>query len=198
MWIVKLGGSLAADASLKDWLEVLARHGGGRVIVAPGGGPFAQCVREAQENWGFPDPEAHRMALLGMDQYALMLSGLCPELVPAESLESLYGVLKRAGVAVWLPAAMALEDADIRQNWEVTSDSLAAWVAGRLSAERLLLVKSCSLPRPDPGAAELARLGIVDAAFPAYVHRACFDVTVLHKDERDTMRALLIGGHPIS
>ncbi|MFA7096705.1 MAG: aspartate kinase, partial [Gammaproteobacteria bacterium] len=41
MWIVKLGGSLAQNPALKDWLEVLARDGAGRVVVVPGGGPSA-------------------------------------------------------------------------------------------------------------------------------------------------------------
>ena len=50
------------------------------------------------------------------------------------------------------------------RNWDVTSDSLAAWLAARLGA-RLLLVKRM---RPAPGATlhGLALAGLVDRAFP--------------------------------
>ena len=43
-WVVKLGGSVASSPFLEDWLRTLA-GGGGRLVVIPGGGPFAEAVR---------------------------------------------------------------------------------------------------------------------------------------------------------
>lgn len=192
MWVVKLGGSLAIDPVLRDWLDVLATHGRGRVVIVPGGGPFADQVRDAQESWGFPDDVAHRMALHAMEQFALMLLGLAPRLVPAATEEDVRRVLQTAGVAVWLPVAMTIAEDEIPPSWEVTSDSLAAWLAQRLNAERLILVKSVPLPRPDLEPAELSRLGIVDAAFPEFAARTCVTPLVLSKEDHQTLRAWLV------
>lgn len=192
MWIVKLGGSLAHDGLLPDWLDMLARCGGGRIVIVPGGGPFSDAVREAQETWGFDDLTAHRMALLAMEQYGLMLAGLCPALVPARSQEEIYDTLRNAGVVVWLPAAMAGADGAIAPSWNVTSDSLSAWLARRMSAERLVLIKSCSLPQQELDADELSRLGIVDPAFPEWVRQACFRTFVLSNDQHQMLQLMLL------
>jgi hypothetical protein len=39
-----------------------------------------------------------------------------------------------------------LADDTIPQNWQVTSDSLSAWLANKIGAEQLVLVKSRQLP----------------------------------------------------
>ena len=49
MWIVKLGGSLLGAEELTHWLELLARYSDGKIIIVPGGGIFADAVREAQK-----------------------------------------------------------------------------------------------------------------------------------------------------
>lgn len=193
MWVVKLGGSLAADPLLRDWLDVLAQEGRGRVIVVPGGGPFADRVRDAQSHWRFDEGAAHRMAILAMEQYALMLAAIEPRLLPASRPEALYAVLKREQVAVWLPAAMLARAEEIPPGWDVSSDSLAAWFAGRMSARQLVLVKSCELPGQDASAEELSRLGIVDPAFPDYIRRGCFTTYALNRNAYPALRAMLRG-----
>ncbi|GIX29290.1 MAG: hypothetical protein KatS3mg123_3171 [Burkholderiales bacterium] len=193
MWVVKLGGSLAGEAVLRDWLETLARYGGGQVIIVPGGGPFADRVREAQEAWRFDDGIAHRMALLGMEQYGLMLAGICPDLVPAGSREELVGALRSGRVAVWLPARMALAAEEIPASWDVTSDSLAAWLAHYVSAERLVLVKPFAPAQAEIAAEEMSRSGLVDPSFPAFVRSGCFQTLVLAKQQHETLGQLLLG-----
>ena len=49
-------------------------------------------------------------------------------------------------------------------TWDVTSDSIAAWVAIQLRASQLILLKSCSVPVAT--VSELARQGIVDSYLP--------------------------------
>ena len=68
MWIVKLGGSLGRDPVLKEWLDTLVALGSGRVVIVPGGGGFAEEVRDQQELWRFDDLAAHNMAVLAMAQ----------------------------------------------------------------------------------------------------------------------------------
>ena len=45
MWVVKIGGSLSHDSALREWLTLLWEVGGGRVVIVPVGGDFADAVR---------------------------------------------------------------------------------------------------------------------------------------------------------
>jgi aspartokinase-like uncharacterized kinase len=145
--------------------------GGGAVVIVPGGGPFADQVRALQKRQRFDDAAAHHMALLAMEQYGRMLAALEPRLLPAASRAEV-GRARRAGrAAVWMPTRMVLADPAIAASWDITSDSLAAWLAGKLGAARLVLVKSVAVTN-GATAADLARRGIVDPAFPAYLGRS--------------------------
>ena len=137
LWVVKLGGSLAASIHLTSWLEALSQT---NVIIVPGGGSFADAVRKAQQCWHFDDRTAHDMAILAMEQYGRMLVGLCPKLLATLNLEDLSQPM--GGAKVWLPRPEVLDEAGVPATWDITSDSLAAWLAGKMSAKHLLLVKS--------------------------------------------------------
>jgi 5-(aminomethyl)-3-furanmethanol phosphate kinase len=170
--IVKLGGSLAAAGTLRIWLDTVVAQGSGRCVIVPGGGDFADAVRAAQQRLGFSDRTAHRMALLAMQQYALLLAELAPALRPCEDGAQITAALAAGGIALWLPSRMVEADRAIAESWDVTSDSLAAWLAHRVGAARLVLVKSAPAPSPPLSPERLAALGLVDAAFPAYAARA--------------------------
>ena len=167
MIVLKLGGSLANSGRLTACLAALAGSRGD-VIVVPGGGVFADAVRESQPRLGFSDRAAHHMALLAMEQYALVLVDRLPRLRPCRSLEEMRLAGQACDPAIWLPTTLALADPTIPQSWDVTADSLAAWLARRLGAERLILVKSVAAPRPFDVDA-LAKSGLVDMAFPSFL-----------------------------
>jgi dihydroneopterin aldolase len=189
MVVVKLGGSLAKARTVQGWLAALSR-GKGRAIVVPGGGSFADTVRDQQERLRFSDRAAHRMALLAMEQYALALADLCADMTACASAEAMRDALARGSIPVWLPAAMALADPEIPESWDVTSDSLAAWLARRLGVGRLVLVKSTMAPRPlDPTA--LARRGLVDRLFPRFFDAAKLTLDWVAPGEEDRLADLL-------
>jgi aspartokinase-like uncharacterized kinase len=190
MWIVKIGGSLAGDPALERWLSMLCAHGGGRVSIVPGGGLFAHHVRAAQATWGFDDLVAHNMAVLAMAQSAMLMQGVCRALVPAESISAIEAVASRGRVALWLPFELLRSQADSLTSWDVTSDSLAAWLANRIRAERLVLVKSCALPR-DASPDACAEAGIVDRCFPDFARGARYTVDIVHKADWKRMEGVL-------
>ena len=173
--VIKLGGSHAFAPHLRDWLDAIASCAGSIVLV-PGGGPFADVVRDAQPRIGFADDAAHRMALLAMEQYACALVSLNAQFTLAQSKTEIEHALGERRVPVWLPSRMALAAREIPWSWDVTSDSLAAWLAGELPASRLVLVKHNAARM---NADELAARGIVDSAFPSFLARSGIPVTVL-------------------
>ncbi|MDX6723598.1 MAG: 5-(aminomethyl)-3-furanmethanol phosphate kinase [Solirubrobacteraceae bacterium] len=164
--VVKVGGGLAREAG-DDALRALCgriAEAGTRhpLLVVPGGADFADTVREHDRRFGLQPQTAHRMAILGMDQFGWALSDLIPGAARCVVLRSVAG----RGVSVLLPAALLAERDPLPRSWAVTSDSIAAWVAGAAGAERLVLVKPVAgLYRSWPSAGEpIARLTVDELA----------------------------------
>jgi len=172
--VIKLGGSLLETESLRACLEVVSRWPG-RVAIVTGGGVFADQVRIQQQRWRFDDVAAHRMALLAMQQMALLCQSLMPAFCLFDSVAAFEDV-KRVGI--WMPDVLELDAAAIPNTWQVTSDSLAAWLAGRLAADRLVLVKAASV---DEGAAlpSLQARGVVDDAFLHFAEPERYRISVI-------------------
>jgi 5-(aminomethyl)-3-furanmethanol phosphate kinase len=189
--VVKLGGSLAEAGSLRSWLALLMERGGSSCVIVPGGGDFAEAVRAAQARYGFSDRAAHRMALLAMQQYGLLLMDLAPSLTPCASEVHIRAVLAAGGLALWWPCAMVDAEPGIAASWAVSSDSLAAWLAHKIDAARLVLVKSAPAPPPPLSPSRLAALGLVDRAFPNYAEGAPFALVYCGPGEEARLAAAL-------
>jgi dihydroneopterin aldolase len=166
--VIKLGGSFAGSRYLAGWVEVLA-NSGGRSVVVPGGGPFANAVRHAQPKLGFSDAVAHHLALLAMEQFGQALASLSSNFVIVYSAAAIRRALLAGDVPIWSPTRMVLRRPEIVPSWDVTSDSLAAWLAGHIGAEQIVLVKHGG-PFGNPvRAVDLAERGVVDRAFPRFL-----------------------------
>jgi aspartokinase-like uncharacterized kinase len=138
--VVKVGGGLAREAG-DDALRTLCRAIGDigarhPLLVVPGGAAFAEAVREHDMRFGLQPATSHRMAILAMDQFGWLLSDLIPGGVPCTKVAASV----RGRIPILLPAPLLASD-PLPASWEVTSDSIAAWVAGAANAGRLVLVK---------------------------------------------------------
>lgn len=181
MWVVKIGGSLAHDPALRSWVSVLADCPE-PVIIVPGGGPFADEVRRLQTTWLFGDVPAHALALRAMDMFGGFLCALHPGLRPLESLDAWNTSSYGSATRVWVPSCGVLADASMMASWDVTSDSLSAWLARRVSARGLLLVKSTEPGTEQVDLVTLVNEGLVDRAFVHYGPRAGCPIGLLHRD----------------
>ncbi len=185
MWVVKIGGSLLGSPELERWLEVVAKHGDGKIIIVPGGGVFANAVRDAQKISKISDASAHKLAVLAMDQFGLMLASMNPALATARTeCEIDERAWQHRGI-VWLPSHMVLADDTIPQSWDVTSDSIAAWLAQRLKAQHLILIKS---DKPDESKLELKTItasGLVDKEFGDFALDKVFSSWIVKKTDSE-------------
>jgi len=185
MWVVKLGGSLLGSPELPYWLETLIKISDGKVVIVPGGGVFADAVREAQQRTNVSDAVAHELALIAMDQFGLLLAGINPKLVTASSELEIAERGWQHRAIVWLPSQMTLADDSIPRNWQVTSDSLSVWLANKISAEQLILVKSQSLERySTPSSVPVRALiedGLIDSGFADFVSGAQYQTRIVNK-----------------
>ncbi|MGE0383574.1 MAG: hypothetical protein AB7Q97_02530 [Gammaproteobacteria bacterium] len=193
--VVKIGGSLVGSPWLVQWARALAGAAPARIVAVPGGGPFAAQVRRLQDSLGFDDRTAHRMALASMDQLGWLLTGLADGLCGCVDTQQMSQAWARGEVAVWLPSASLSRSGDPPASWTWTADALALWLACRLDAEALLLVKSAAVHAPSVRVSEMRRRGLVDAAFASRFEAFRGRAWLAHRAQIAAASALL-GGNP--
>jgi aspartokinase-like uncharacterized kinase len=124
--VIKIGGSLTGCA---EGIVRAIQASGLSALIVPGGGESADMVRRLDPD----DDTAHWMAVLAMEQFGFYLSGFG---VPVT-----FNPEKREGLNILLPYRILYERDPLPHSWDITSDSVAAWVAG-LRGSDLVLVKS--------------------------------------------------------
>lgn len=139
--VLKVGGSLIEHpAELKALCKTLSSlaktH---KMLIVPGGGVFADVVRKVDEEWGLSETTVHKMAVLAMDQFGLFLSDITPNSQVCYSLEDVRSA-GRGSLPILLPSQYIFCEDPLEHSWDVTSDSIAAYMAGVLNAEKLVLI----------------------------------------------------------
>ena len=140
--VIKVGGSLAEEperlrdlcAKLSDFAKKNA------IVVVPGGGRFADAVRDYDKRFSLSGGIAHRMAILGMDQFGLLLSQIIPNSCATYLLDDAKQLSETGVVPIFLASRLMFKEDPLENSWNVTSDSIAAYVASRLQAAKVLLV----------------------------------------------------------
>ena len=141
--VVKIGGGLLAHPGDLDRVMKLVQAASKetRLVIVPGGGPFADVVRAVDRRFQLSDSAAHWMAILAMDQTAHVFAARMPNAEVVTSPEEIGSSLLAGRLPILAPSQW-LEAADpLPHSWAVTSDSIAAWIAGALGSKKLVLIK---------------------------------------------------------
>lgn len=122
--ILKLGGSLISQ--LPEIVPIL-QHAGRPVLIVPGGGPFADLVRKYHND----NESSHWMALAAMEEYGWYIGG---HGIPVTDC---LAVPDRT--LVYLPYKCMRSIDPLPHSWDVSSDTIAAWIADRVGLDLVLL-----------------------------------------------------------
>jgi aspartokinase-like uncharacterized kinase len=181
--VVKVGGSLLVHPDLfQTALGIIATASRDcRLVVVPGGGPFADAVRTIDRRFRINDDAAHWMAVSAMDQYGYFIADRLGGAIVIGPRE-ITRALTANQVPVLAPSAWLHEADPLPHAWTVTSDSIAAWVAGQLDARRLVLVK--------PPRASTSDSRIVDAHFAKALPVRVTPI-IVPADQQDLLRSVL-------
>ncbi|NYT05102.1 MAG: uridylate kinase [Methanomicrobiales archaeon] len=183
--VVKVGGSLS------DRIPALAGiflRSGRDLLVGPGGGGFADAVRAVKAD----DEASHWMAVAAMEQTGWLL--VSAGLPPAATLRP------PRGAEVYLPYCDLRRHDPLPHSWEITSDTIAAWVAGSLGCDLLVLKSVDGL---SDAATLLSRVDAprdcpeVDPAFLPFLFRHGISAAIINgRHEERVARAL--AGLPVT
>lgn len=140
--VLKIGGSIASEpkklrllmAKLAELSKAMA------LVVVPGGGDFADTVRKLDKKFSLDRQVSHRMAILAMDQYGLLLSDLSADSAVVNSFEEAKTAASSCKLPIFLPSKIMFKEDPLENSWEVTSDSIALYIAYKLQAEKVLFV----------------------------------------------------------
>ena len=204
MKIIKLGGSLQEKGReiirfLSDYAETKADT----VIIIPGGGHFVKWIKELSEQEVISDDAAHWMAVLGMHQYGFYLadgSGIAI----AESEEELRNVVH---IGLFLPYTLLKEDDSLPHTWNVTSDTIAAFVANKVGETSFIKLTDVDGLMDDKGLLvrqihakamiKNAHTGCVDAELPLFLMQNEMSCTIVNGNFTERIIAVIEGEETI-
>lgn len=190
-WAIKLGGSLYNSRYLVECMEDIRQCSQQNVVIIPGGGPFADQVRLADEKYSIHSPHSHHMAILAMQQFGYLLASICPDFVLANSKEKITQAWNVSKTVIWEPYEMVRDQCTLEKTWDVTSDSLAAWLASILGIRNMLLIKSSKTVLETSELTELVRTECVDAHYPGLAKKYLINTHFLHKSKTKNLSQLL-------
>ena len=213
--IVKVGGSLAeTPKALENLGSYLSKESPkNNFVVIPGGGRFADIVRDVDEQFRLPPILSHRMAILAMNQYGLLLSHFIPDSKLTESIEDIKEIAKSGKVSILLPYRQLLDEDPFVPSWDVTSDSIAAYFAVKLGESKVVFLTDVdgiydTDPKTSPDAKLLSEVSTrdllsrskrssVDKFLPTFVKENRLTCYVINGKHPDRLEKILSGNKDV-
>ena len=203
--VVKLGGSLINSAP--DIVNKLIEYSESSkdrdisIIIVPGGGIFADSIRTASKQYGIGEVASHWMATLAMEQYGYYLI----DKTGARGVDSIDDLPN--GVSILLPYRLLKDRDELSHSWDVTSDTIAAWVANMIGAGVGVGARFVKVTDVDGvllenelvreiGATDLLDMGTtcVDIGLPEFIRANNMDCVVVNGHYSERVVAAVEGG----
>ncbi len=209
--VIKVGGSLSETPKALKALCLELNHVANKhsIVIVPGGGKFADVIREFDEKYNLPPALSHRLAILAMDQYGLVLSQLIPNSKTCDSLEGALQFSESKKILIFLPSKLMSKDDPFEASWDVTSDSIAAYIAFRLQALKAIFITDVegiytSNPKLYADARLLTEISVrelqtfaertsVDKYLPKFLSKSPLDCYVLNGNFPNRVETVLSG-----
>lgn len=201
MIVIKIGGSLLNNEKLKECLTTIINQQNKSLIV-PGGGVFANLVREEQKTINFDDLTAHNLSILSMMKVGYILHSMIPNNSRIIRSENELYLLEKNKIGIWCSDSQITNAKNEFTNWRITSDTIALNLSKRIGARMLIIIKSCdiinkkgpisSMKLTTKKTIEFSQKNILDRGFPKFFSLCSFPVFVISINQPEFLSDLLI------
>lgn len=110
-----------------------------KIILIPGGGSYANFIRNLHDKLEFDEELAHWMAILSMNYNGKELNEKFPEIIAIDNISKLKKLNKT--FSIFLPFKYLKKNNQLPHNWDVTSDSIVLFLAKELELNKCFLIK---------------------------------------------------------
>jgi aspartokinase-like uncharacterized kinase len=174
--VIKVGGSLFNLPDLGERLQRwLATQETTNLLLLPGGGPTTDVIRDLDQLQALGQEKAHWLALRALALNAHVLAAFLPTGEVVQEIAACSSCWAAGRLPILDAHAFARTDEGrpgcLPHVWDVTSDAIAARVAGVAGARALILLKSVTIP-PGIDWIEAGQRGWVDPAFAGVLRQA--------------------------
>lgn len=207
MWIIKIGGHLleADRATVLKLIHTLARVSRIEPLtIITGGGIYADCIRALDRRYSIGPAASHWTAILATHLSAYRLASMRPGLF---ALSNQITSSVQTKIPLLLPLDL-VRRSNLPHTWDVTSDSIAAFVARRSRSHLLLLKTVDGVIDPFPGgrllreilADDLSRLRTspVDSHLPVLLSTHDIDAWLANGLHPERLESIVKGEDTIS
>jgi len=161
LYLVKIGGSLIPRyiIPLHKELEKISKSCSCGVILFPGGGEFADLIREYRKELSLAAETTHKMALASLDQNAYLMADLCKCAI-VNTVSKLKSPISHPVIfAPYRFLAGRLPFAGYNLNIDIfSSDSSAFYIAYLLNAKLVIATDVDGVYKKDPRKNKKSRL----------------------------------------
>ncbi|WP_394328408.1 amino acid kinase family protein [Methanobrevibacter filiformis] len=133
-WVLKVGGSLFP----KHAIELIKSIKDTKTLVINGGGEFANLIRKYDCEVDFTDDVSHKTAINSMDIIAKLLNDKIEFSELVYTLDEAIEVAGNGKIPILLSSGIINKLNPLESSWDVTSDSIAAYISNLLKSKLLI------------------------------------------------------------
>jgi len=133
-WVIKIGGSLFPESAI----SLINELEGTNTLLVIGGGDFANLIRKYDMEIGFSNDVTHETAINSMDILAKLLNDKFNFTKLAKTINQAVKISNDGQIPILLCSELLLIEDPFEHTWDVTSDSIAAYISHLINAKLLI------------------------------------------------------------
>ncbi|WP_292792284.1 delta 1-pyrroline-5-carboxylate synthetase [Methanobrevibacter sp.] len=170
--VVKIGGSLFPDHAI----ELAEKLKGTGSVVVLGGGEFANLIRRYDEEIKFSEETNHWTAIDCMDIIAKLVNDKVESAELAYTIEDVNRLSEEGFTPIFVVSEFLRKEDPFECSWDVTSDSIAAYVAHLLNAKLLIVTNVNGIYTQEPKESGSTFISKIDATTLLTFQESSIDV----------------------
>ena len=157
--VVKIGGSLFPDYAI-DLADKLKNT---ESLIILGGGEFANLIRKYDEDINFSDETNHWTAIECMDIISKLVNDKVKSTKLAYSIDEANEISDKGFTPIFVVSEFLKTNDPFDCSWDVTSDSIAAYVADMFNANLLIVTNVNGIYTQEPKESGSTFISKIDA-----------------------------------